>query len=359
MSLFVDEATIFAASGNGGNGCVSFRREKYVPRGGPDGGDGGRGGDIRFEVRDNLKTLSHLRMHPHFKAENGADGSGRQKHGSDGDDAVIAVPPGTVVRDAETGELLADLTTTGMDWTLLKGGRGGWGNVHFKRSDRQAPRFAKPGLPGEERKLRVELRVIADVGLVGFPNAGKSSLLAALSNARPKVGAYAFTTKIPNLGHIRRDDGELVVADIPGIIEGAHEGHGMGLKFLKHIIRTKVLLYLVDLGEESADPEMFLETVRLIEHELQEYDPVLLQRPTIIVGNKTDLIIDGEGLDEVRSVVARAHSEGRIGCTLFSDVRFISAAANEGIKDLLDVLFAAYRQAATLEGDDGESGEQI
>jgi len=228
VEKFADEAFIEVSSGKGGNGCIAFRREKYVPMGGPSGGDGGRGGDLIFSVRRNLRTLAHLRHKQSFKAQNGQDGEGWGRYGKKGEDLVVYLPPGSVIKDADTKKVIRDFGQNTEDFIFLKGGNGGWGNIHFKTSVNQAPRRALPGKPGEKRSLRVELRIIADIGLVGFPNAGKSSLLDHLTNARPKIAPYPFTTKIPNLGVLTYDDLDVVIADIPGLIEGASEGAGLG-----------------------------------------------------------------------------------------------------------------------------------
>ena len=272
MFGFSDETYIDIASGNGGNGCVSFRREKFVEKGGPDGGDGGKGGDLVFVVKDNLRTLAHLKIIRTFRAENGKNGSGARCYGRAGNDMEIPVPPGTVIKDANTGEIIKDLT--GVDrFVFLKGGRGGLGNYHFRTSTRQAPKFAQPGEPGIEMRVGLELLVIADIGFVGFPNAGKSSLMNMLTNARSKVASYPFTTKIPQLGMMRLGDQDVVLADIPGIIEGASQGAGMGFKFLKHIARTGGLAYLVDMSEPDC-----LDKYELLRHELETYSPDLVQR---------------------------------------------------------------------------------
>lgn len=298
MQQFVDEVTVTVYSGSGGPGAVSFRREKYVPKGGPDGGDGGRGGAVVFRTRSNLKTLRHLRFKSTYRAGNGRPGEGRQRHGADGKDAVIEVPPGTVVRDRETGEVLADLSGEGAEWVCLAGGRGGKGNTHFKSSRQQAPRFAQPGEEGSAATLRVELQLIADAGFVGLPNAGKSSLLGALTAAEPRVAGYPFTTTIPNLGVIKLFDRDVVLADIPGIIEGAAAGAGLGLRFLKHIARTRVLVFVIDLGDDAADPEA---TYRTLCEELGRYEPALLEKRRLLVGTKLDLDGAAERLDGVRS----------------------------------------------------------
>jgi len=314
---FVDETTIVVASGSGGDGAVSFRREKYVPRGGPDGGDGGRGGDVVFLARSNLRTLAYLKLRHAFRAEDGGGGSGQRKHGKDGRDVEIAVPPGTVLRDAATDSLLADLAHDGDRLVLLRGGRGGKGNWHFRTPVNQAPRFAQKGAPGEERQGRTELQVIADAGLLGKPNAGKSTLLSVLTNARPKVAAYPFTTRSPHLGMLRMGDRDVVLADIPGIIEGAAQGRGLGWRFLRHVERCAVLLYLVDLGDEGAG-----ETVRVLEAELAAFSAELAARPRLVVGTK----LDREG--------APARLAGLIESFPNDRVLGISAVAHEGLDEL-------------------------
>ena len=282
MFGFSDETYIDVASGNGGNGCVSFRREKYIPKGGPDGGDGGRGGDVIFVVRNNLRTLAHLKQVRTYRAENGRNGMGDRCFGRDGADIEIPVPPGTVVKDAQTGEIIKDLT--GLDrWVFLTGGRGGQGNWHFKSSTRQTPRFAQPGAKGVELRVGIELLVIADIGFVGFPNAGKSSLLNNLTNARTKVAGYPFTTKIPQLGMFRYGDHDMVLADIPGIIEGASQGAGMGFKFLRHISRTVGLAFLIDLTDDR-----FESAYDTLCEELRTYAPSLLEKGQVVIGTKID-----------------------------------------------------------------------
>lgn len=288
MFGFSDETYIDVSSGNGGAGCVSFHREKFIPKGGPDGGDGGRGGDVVFVVKDNLRTLGHLKMIRSFNAENGRGGQGDRCFGRDGRDIEIPVPPGTVLKNAETGEIIKDLT--GLDrFVLLKGGRGGQGNWHFKTATRQTPRFAQPGEKGTAMRVGVELLVIADIGFVGFPNAGKSSLLNLLTNARSKVAGYPFTTKIPELGVMRYNDQDIVLADIPGLLEGASEGVGMGFKFLRHISRTKGLAYLIDLSDEN-----YLTAFDILSGELKKYSENLVNKPYVIIGTK----IDEDGADE-------------------------------------------------------------
>ncbi len=299
MFGFSDETYIDVSSGNGGAGCVSFRREKYVPKGGPDGGDGGRGGDVVFVVKENLRTLGHLKLVRVFKAENGQSGMGSRMFGRDGKDVEIPVPPGTVIKNAETGEIIKDLT--GLDrFTLLKGGRGGLGNWHFRSSVNQAPKFAQPGEKGHEMRVGVELLIIADIGFVGFPNAGKSSLLNLLTNARSKVAGYPFTTKIPQLGVMRYDDQDIVLADIPGILEGASEGVGMGFKFLKHISRTKGLAYLVDMSAED-----YLTAFDVLRKETEKYSSELSEKPFVLIGTK----LDESGAEEHFENFKRKYSE--------------------------------------------------
>lgn len=288
MFGFSDETYIDVKSGDGGAGCVSFRREKFVPKGGPDGGDGGRGGDVVFVVKDNLRTLGHLKMVRVYRAENGRGGQGARMYGRDGRDIEIPVPPGTVIKNADTGEVIKDLTGE-TRYVFLKGGKGGLGNWHFRTSTHQTPRFAQPGEKGEAMRVGVELLVIADIGFVGFPNAGKSSCLNLLTNARSKVAGYPFTTKIPQLGVMRIWDNDVVLADIPGILEGASEGVGMGFKFLRHISRTKGLAFLVDLSDEN-----YLNSYLVLKAELEKYSPSLSQKRAILVGTK----IDEEGAKE-------------------------------------------------------------
>lgn len=289
MIGFADEALIEVRSGNGGNGCVAFRREKYVPHGGPNGGDGGKGGDVIFVVKRNLRTLAKIRQKHCFKAKNGGDGQGWNRYGADGEDCIIPVPPGTTVKDAETEEIIYDFSAAKGDekFVYLKGGNGGWGNVHFKTSTNQAPRRANPGIPGETRFLKLELSVMADVGLVGFPNAGKSSLLSYFTNARPKIAPYPFTTIIPNLGVLNVDDeNDIVIADIPGIIEGASEGLGLGDTFLKHITRTSCLIFMIDCSVDN-----YLTAYDILSDELANYSDELTEKPRIVLCNK----IDAEG----------------------------------------------------------------
>ena len=302
MFGFSDETYIDVASGNGGHGCVSFRREKFVPKGGPDGGDGGRGGDVVFVVRSNLRTLGHLKLQRSFRAENGRPGQGARCAGRNGKDVEIPVPPGTVIRDAQTGELIKDLTDTDR-YVFLKGGKGGLGNWHFRNAVRQAPKYAQPGFPGEEMRVGLELQIIADIGLVGFPNAGKSSLINLFTNARSKVAGYPFTTKIPVLGVLRDGDQDVIIADIPGIIEGASEGAGMGYKFLRHISRTKGLCYMVDLSDDN-----YLDAYDILSAELSKYSEELAGKEHILIGTK----IDEEGTEERFSALKAKYKDMKV-----------------------------------------------
>lgn len=286
MALFVDVVNITAKAGDGGNGCVSFHREKYVQAGGPDGGDGGRGGDVIFSATDRMHTLMDFRYHRKFTAGNGEDGMGNRKSGKNGADVIVEVPPGTVVRDKASGKILLDLYEAGVQKTLIRGGRGGFGNQHFATPTRQAPQFAKPGEKRDVLELTLELKSIADVGLVGFPNVGKSTILSVVTAARPKIANYHFTTLQPNLGIVKQDDTSFVLADIPGLVEGASEGVGLGHAFLRHVERTRMLLHVLDIsGSEGRDP---LEDFDAIQHELENYGD-LKNRPMIVVANKMDL----------------------------------------------------------------------
>ncbi|MCR5606213.1 MAG: GTPase ObgE [Treponema sp.] len=303
MIQFADEAFIEVHAGKGGNGCIAFRREKYIPMGGPSGGDGGKGGDVIFCVRRNLRTLAHLRYHPIFKARNGGDGSGNNMFGRDGEDVVIPVPPGTIIKDAESGEVIREFTTEADEeqFVFLKGGKGGWGNVHFKSSTNQAPRYAHAGKLGEERKLLVELSIMADIGLVGFPNAGKSSLLDFFTAARPKIAPYPFTTKIPNLGVLHVDtDNDIIIADIPGIIEGAADGAGLGIRFLKHISRTAGLIFMIDCSDDN-----YASAYDTLCKELSSYSEDLLEKPRIILLNKIDVEGAEERAEEIKAAILK------------------------------------------------------
>jgi GTPase len=325
---FVDETTIVVSSGSGGDGAVSFRREKYVPRGGPDGGDGGKGGSVVFTVRSNLKTLSHIKLKRVFKAENGKRGAGQRMYGKDGRDVEIPVPPGTIIRDKESGALLADLTGDKDRFVLLRGGRGGKGNSHYATSTNQAPRYAQKGVEGESREVKVELHLIADVGFVGLPNAGKSTLLSLLTNAHPLIADYPFTTKVPNLGLLRLAERDLILADIPGIIDGASQGRGLGLRFLKHVERCSALLFLVDLGSPDCPG-----AVTTLEKELIQYSAALAARPRLLVGTKEDLEAAPHGLAALREAFPN------------DQIFPVSAFTRSGITELKKAILALMAEA--------------
>jgi len=324
---FIDEARIQVEAGRGGNGCVSFRREKYVPRGGPDGGDGGKGGDVVLEATERKQTLLDFRYRRLYRAERGRHGMGKAMHGRGGKDLVLLVPVGTLVKDVETGEVLADLNRPGMRWVAARGGRGGRGNARFVTATRQAPRYAEEGEEGESRELLLELKLLADVGLVGLPNAGKSTLIAAVSAARPKIADYPFTTLVPNLGVVQHGDAPpFVMADIPGLIEGAHEGAGLGIRFLKHIERTRVLVHLVDAAAVPEDD--LLAPYRTIERELESYSDALGEKARIVALNKMDL------------VTYEAHQERLLSAYRETGhpVVAVSALTRRGLPELLNAL---------------------
>ncbi|SMP27957.1 GTP-binding protein [Laceyella tengchongensis] len=321
--MFVDKVKVYVKGGDGGNGMVAFRREKYVPYGGPAGGDGGKGGDVVFVVEEGLRTLMDFRYQRHFKAKRGENGRSKSQHGAGADDLVVKVPPGTVVRDAETGELLADLVEHGQRAVVARGGKGGRGNIRFATPVNPAPEIAENGDLGEERWVELELKVLADIGLVGYPSVGKSTLLSVVSAAKPKIAAYHFTTLVPNLGVVRIDDGRsFVIADLPGLIEGAHEGVGLGHQFLRHIERTKVIIHVIDMaGSEGRDPyEDYLQ----INEELKLYRQDLAHRPQIIAANKMDLPEAEEQLELFKE-------------QLDADIPIypISAATRQGLKELM------------------------
>ena len=301
--MFIDEARILVKAGDGGNGCLAFRREKYVPRGGPSGGDGGRGGDVTLVSTEHQNTLLQFRFNPEHKAERGRHGEGSNRTGAEGRGLDVQVPVGTVVYDDSTGERLYDFTQPGERFTVARGGKGGKGNARFATATHQAPTEHEPGRPGEEKRLRLELKLLADVGLVGFPNAGKSTLISRISAARPKIADYPFTTLEPNLGVVRFDDfRSFVVADIPGLIEGAHLGHGLGIQFLRHIERTRLLAHLVDVSDSSGrDPVHDFETVM---EELASFSPDLAQKPMILVATKMDAAQDPGRVERLRSLAA-------------------------------------------------------
>ncbi|MDR0323163.1 MAG: Obg family GTPase CgtA [Treponema sp.] len=345
MEKFADEALIEVSSGSGGNGCAAFRREKYVPRGGPSGGDGGRGGNVVFTVRRNLRTLAHLRYRHSFKAENGKDGESSGRYGRNGSDVIIPLPPGSLIRDLQTGDVIRDFSKNHDDFIFLKGGNGGWGNIHFKSSVNQAPRKALGGKPGQTVKLKVELQIMADIGLVGFPNAGKSSLLDSFTNARPKIAAYPFTTKIPNLGVLTAGDRDIIIADIPGLIEGASRGAGLGFRFLKHISRTSALAFLVDLSDDN-----YLDAFDILLNELETFSPDLAKKKRLLVGTKTDLegSVSQSLAARLAEIAAKYPEEEVLGISVFSGI---------GIKELSFAFLRLTEKCADetpcdLEGDD-------
>lgn len=325
--MFIDKIEIFVKAGAGGNGCVSFRREKYVAKGGPDGGDGGNGGNVIFRVDEGANTLLAFRYKRKFIAENGGDGSGAKCHGKNGENVIIPVPRGTLIRDAESGKILHDMSD-GEDFILCRGGRGGWGNKHYATPTRQIPRFAKAGLPGDERNVLLELKMIADVGLAGLPSAGKSSLLAAVSAARPKIAEYHFTTLEPNLGVVSVGEGKgFVMADIPGLIEGASDGAGLGHDFLRHIERCRLIVQVIDIsGVEGRDP---VDDFHTISEELEKFSQALADKPRILVANKCDLLLEGEESEEAKRLQTVADV---LGYPLY----FISAATKMNLKTLID-----------------------
>lgn len=318
---FIDEAVITVQSGDGGRGCVSFRREKFIPRGGPDGGDGGKGGDVILEAASQKRTLYFFRYRKDFKAKNGAGGQGKRKAGKYGDDLLIEIPPGTVISDADTGQVIKDFAKPGEKYIIAKGGRGGRGNARFKTSTNRAPRFAQPGESGEILKLKLDLKLLADVGIIGLPNAGKSTLISAISSAHPKTGNYPFTTLIPNLGVVKTDWGEpFVVADIPGLIEGAHKGIGLGIRFLRHIERTRILIHLID--SSSIDPADPLKSYKTVNNELAKYSGELAKKSQIVILNKIDMPGTKKAVDIFQASARNVK------------VKLISALTGEGIDNL-------------------------
>lgn len=322
--MMADTAEIYIEAGNGGNGLVSFHREKYVAAGGPDGGDGGKGGSVIFIADEKMSTLADFRYQRHYKAQNGEDGKAAKSSGKNGSDLIVKVPCGTIIRDVDQGRVIADMKTPGQQFVAAKGGTGGWGNCHFATATRQIPRFAKSGIEGERRNIKLELKLLADVGLVGFPNVGKSTLLSVVSDAKPKIANYHFTTLEPNLGVVKPAEGvSFVMADIPGLIEGAGEGVGLGHEFLRHVERTRLLLHVVDAsGIEGRDP---IADFDLINKELETYNADLASRPQIVVANKMDVVYDQAIYDGFCEEM-----ENR-GYTVFK----ISAAANKGVKELI------------------------
>jgi GTP-binding protein len=321
---FIDQVKVYVKAGDGGRGCVSFRREKYVPKGGPNGGDGGRGGHIVFRATREINTLLDIKYQQRYKAEKGQHGMGKDMHGKNGEDLIIPVPPGTLIKDLESGDVLSDLIIEGQEFVAVKGGRGGLGNTHFKSATRQAPRFAQPGEPGEEKNLILELKLLADVGLIGLPNAGKSTLISALSAARPKIADYPFTTLAPVLGVVKHKDFKsFVIADIPGLIEGAHKGAGLGFQFLRHVERTSILLHLVDISHMAeGDP---VDNFEKINKELELYSPELIEKPQAVAATKLDIKGDGKRLDRLSQYCKDK------GYDFFP----ICAVTGKGIKELL------------------------
>jgi GTPase len=340
---FIDEVKIRVIAGDGGRGCISFRREKFVPRGGPNGGNGGKGGDVIALADPQLTTLLDLRYQKQYKAGRGEHGLGKDQHGRTGEDRIIKVPVGTMIRDAATEELIGDLKEAGQQVVVAAGGRGGKGNAHFVSSTHRSPRFAQPGEPGEDKELEIELRLLADVGIIGLPNAGKSTLIAAISAVRPKIADYPFTTLVPNLGVVGYDEGKsFVVADIPGLIEGAHEGHGLGDKFLRHVTRTSLLIHLIDAAKiDGGDP---LADWKTINRELELFDPELGKKPQIVVANKIDL-------PEAKT---RAKLLGGKLPKHTQPLHTISAATTEGVRALVQYVgmkLEEIKQKAETDGD--------
>ena len=327
--IFIDEAKIYVIAGNGGNGAIAFRREAKTPKGGPSGGDGGDGGDVVFVGDAQLSTLLDLRYQQHHRAEAGEHGRGKDQYGKGGESKIIRVPVGTLIKDEETGELLADITADGQTFVACRGGKGGKGNIHFKSPWNQAPRIAEPGTPGESKTVRLELKLLADAGLLGFPNVGKSTFLAAVSRARPKIADYPFTTLKPNLGVVGLSGGRsFVLADIPGLIEGAAEGAGLGLRFLRHVERTRILLHLIELnGEPGREPESDFDTIN---RELSAYDETLAGRPQIVALSKIDVTETREAYPALKDRFARR------GIELLA----LSAATGEGVPQVLERIWA-------------------
>ena len=331
MNMFVDQIKIEVHAGKGGDGMVAFRREKYVPNGGPAGGDGGRGGSIILKVDEGLRTLMDFRYHRIFKAKNGGNGMSKQMTGPSAEDTIIAVPQGTTVRDLDTGEIIGDLVEKDQELVVAKGGRGGRGNIHFASAKNPAPEIAENGEPGEDHYLELELKMLADVGLIGFPSVGKSTLLSVVTGAKPKIAAYEFTTLTPNLGMVMLPDGrDFAMADMPGLIEGASKGIGLGLKFLRHIERTRVLLHLVDMSSE--DPHQAIERYRQINKELANYDPELLKRPQIVVATKMDLPNSADNLAAFKADLAADKTLEKQ-----PEIFPISAVTHQGVQQLMQL----------------------
>lgn len=349
MSMFLDQVKVNVKAGNGGNGMVAFRREKYVPDGGPAGGDGGIGGDVIFVVDEGLRTLMDFRYNRHFRAEHGENGMSKGMHGRGAKDLFVKVPPGTVVKDAETGQMLADLVEHGQEAVVAKGGRGGRGNIRFASPRNPAPEIAENGEPGDEKEIELELKVLADVGLVGFPSVGKSTLLSVVSQARPKIGAYHFTTLVPNLGMVQTDDGRsFVLADMPGLIEGASQGVGLGIEFLRHIERTRVLLHVIDMsGVEGRDP---VDDYYTINKELEQYDLKLRERPQLVVANKMDMPDSEENLKVFREEMEKSGEE--------VEIFEISALTRKGLNQVMSRTADLLETAPEFPLYEEETGEE-
>ncbi|RYG74814.1 GTPase ObgE [Lentibacillus lipolyticus] len=346
--MFVDQVSVYVKAGDGGNGLAAYRREIYVPKGGPAGGDGGNGGNVIFKVDEGLNTLMDFRYNRHFKAKRGENGMSKNKHGKNADPLVIEVPPGTTVKDKETGEVIADLTQHQQEAVIAKGGRGGRGNTRFATPRNPAPEMSENGEPGQERQITIELKVIADVGLVGFPSVGKSTLLSVISAAKPKIADYHFTTLAPNLGVVDTEDQRsFVIADLPGLIEGAHEGVGLGHQFLRHIERTRVILHVIDIaGTEGRDP---YEDLMKINQELEEYDPKLMERPQIIAANKIDMPGAEENLQQFKAKVDSNYS-----------VYPISSLTKEGLREMLYAIADTLEQTPEpVDEPEEETAEQV
>jgi GTP-binding protein len=338
---FFDEAFITVQSGDGGRGCVSFRREKFIPRGGPDGGDGGTGGNVIFRSSSHRRTLYPFRFKRQFRAQNGSHGQGKQKTGKKGDDLIIEIPPGTLIIDEETNEIIKDFTQPEETYIIAEGGRGGQGNTRFKTATHRAPRFAQPGEPGRFLKLKLELKLLADVGIIGLPNAGKSTLISVISSATPKIADYPFTTLTPTLGVVQADWGEpFVVADIPGLIEGAHKGVGLGTRFLRHIERTRVLVHLIDTA--TIDPQRPLAEYDTINRELANYSPQLTEKPQLVVLNKMDLSDTKEAAAAFQAAVKDR------------EVLRISAVTRKGVDKLTSMMIKYLEDDNQEQGDDNE-----
>ncbi len=343
---FIDEAKIYIKAGNGGRGCVSFRREKFVPRGGPDGGDGGHGGDVVITASVSKRTLLDLKFRQHYVARHGGDGEGSKRTGKDSENVEISVPVGTVIRDAETKELLADLKMDGASFVAAKGGMGGRGNARFATATRQAPRFAQPGIEGEERWITLELKLLADVGIVGLPNVGKSTLISRISAARPKIADYPFTTLIPNLGVVQFGDHDsFVVADIPGLIEGAHEGMGMGIRFLRHVERTSVLLHVIDISSEESRGAWH--DYELINRELAFFSPEMLSKAQIVAIGKIDLPVTESSLKKEIDMFAQK------GIKVFP----FSAVTGKGVPELVREMILLISRSGRVKESQQETGD--